>query len=250
MKIFLAAVSIPMYASKVGRKFNGLETFAHLPFSKPLDKTYYRDFILDSGAFTYAYSTGDASKVDWDVYVRRYADYIKRNDIKNYMELDIDKIVGYDKVLEFRRLLEKETGRPCIPVWHTNRGLKEWTNMCKQYKWVAIGGIRQEIGKKRFQYLQYFIDEAHRYGTMVHGLGYTRLNDLANGINVFDTVDSTSWLSAGKFGNISVFDGKRMNAVKKPAGKKCRLDYKTLNTLSLSEWIDYANYMEGIKYED
>lgn len=65
MKIFLAAVN-PEYARKLGKKFNGLLTFAYLDPKKQLDMSMYKDFILDSGAFTYAFSTGDSSHIDWD----------------------------------------------------------------------------------------------------------------------------------------------------------------------------------------
>ena len=58
-----------------------------------------KDFLLDSGAFTFAASK---KTEDWDRYLERYADFINTYDIKHFFELDIDSIVGYDKVKEFR----------------------------------------------------------------------------------------------------------------------------------------------------
>lgn len=111
------------------------------------------------------------------------------------MELDIDRLVGYDRVKELRRRCEEEVGWPPIPVWHVNRGLKDWVETCKRYKFVAIGGLRQEIGKKRFHLLDNLIDEAHRHNAKVHGLGFTRPTLIEKNKCMFDTVDSTTWAS-------------------------------------------------------
>ena len=63
-------------------------------------------FLLDSGAFTFM--RGNA-KADWVEYIKRYAEFINKYDIKYFLELDIDNIVGYKKVLEYRKLLERLT---------------------------------------------------------------------------------------------------------------------------------------------
>ena len=73
---------------------------------------YVNSFMLDSGAFTF-FSQG--KNLNWDEYVERYADYVKQKDIKLFFELDIDSLVGYDKVLQIREKLEKLAGRRCIP---------------------------------------------------------------------------------------------------------------------------------------
>lgn len=85
---------------------------------------YYGDYLLDSGAFTFMSSGGHE---DWDSYIERYADFINSNGIEKFFELDIDSIVGYERVKEYRRRLERLTGRQCIPVWHISRGKEEYT---------------------------------------------------------------------------------------------------------------------------
>ena len=52
----------------------------------------FKDFLLDSGAFTF-FSSG--RNVNWDDYVDRYAAFIIKNNVKKFFELDIDKLVGY-----------------------------------------------------------------------------------------------------------------------------------------------------------
>lgn len=80
----------------------------------------------------------------------------------------------------------------------------------------------------------------------MHGLGYTRTQDIAKAEVMFDTVDSTSWLSASRFSSISKFDGSKMIHVipQKQQKYACKLNWKELYLKSLDEWITYANYIE------
>lgn len=100
---------------------------------------YYGDFLLDSGAFTFMQSAHKA--VDWEDYIERYAAFVVRNNVKKYLELDLDCVVGYDEVLRFRRKLEIIVGRQCVPVWHKSRGYAEFLRMCDEYSYAAVGGI-------------------------------------------------------------------------------------------------------------
>ena len=96
------------------------------------------NFILDSGAFSFF---SCKQKVDFDEYITQYINFINEHDIKLFFELDIDRIIGYDRVKEIRRRLEKETGKCPIPVWHRHLGKEEFLRMCDEYNYVAIGGI-------------------------------------------------------------------------------------------------------------
>lgn len=112
-----------------------------------VDVSRYLDFILDSGVFTLVYGAG--GKVDaWD-YAKKYARYVNEYGIQNYVELDLDKIAGYEEVKKLRAYLKAETGRDPIPVWHISRGIDEFKRMCSEYEYASIGGLRQEIGTKR-----------------------------------------------------------------------------------------------------
>ena len=107
---------------------------------------YFRDklpfdvdlHLVDSGAFTFFSSK---KKIDIDGYLTDYIAYINKYDIKHFFELDIDVIVGYEKVLELRERLERETGKKCIPVWHISRGKDEFIKMIKEYDYASIGGV-------------------------------------------------------------------------------------------------------------
>ena len=80
--------------------------------------------------------------------------------------------------------------------------------MVKNYKYVAIGGIRQEIGMKRYKYFKLFLDEAHKHNCRVHGLGFTRTADLES--IPFDSVDSTTYTCGARFFKPHRFDGKNI----------------------------------------
>ena len=57
-------------------------------------------FMLDSGAFTFM--TSSKKKVDFDEYLSKYIEFISKHDIKLFFELDIDSVVGYEQVSQYR----------------------------------------------------------------------------------------------------------------------------------------------------
>lgn len=216
---------------------NILESFCYVDEWQTKAIPYLNSFMLDSGAFTF-FTQG--KHVNWEEYIEKYADYIKQNDIKLFFELDIDKLVGYQKVLQYRKKLEKLAGRPCIPVWHKSRGLDTFVGMCKEYKYVAIGGIvSQEITRDQYKHFPRFIATAHRYGAKIHGLGFTNLDGLTK--YRFDSVDSTAWLSGNKFGHIYQFNGKTIVKHNVPAGKKLK-DSKSVAINNFDEWTKFCIY--------
>lgn len=200
-----------------------------------------KDYLLDSGAYTFMMGRGGKNP-NWDEYIERYADFIVRNNIKKYFELDIDSVVGYEKVKKIRATLEKKTARPCIPVWHLSRGMDEYKWMCDEYGYVAIGGIVSgEITKDKYKHFPALIQEAHKRGAKVHGLGFTDTKKL--NIYHFDSVDSTSW-GWGRFGYRFIFTGKDMKMIHKPEEKRC-VKRAELQAVNIKEWIKFQKWAMG-----
>ena len=201
---------------------------------------FFGDFLLDSGAFTFMQGKGGSP--NWDDYVERYADFINRNKVQKYFELDIDSVVGFERVKQIRAKLERLTGRPAIPVWHLSRGMDNFRGMCRDYDYVAIGGIVSgEITKDKYKAFPALIAEAHNNGSRIHGLGFTNLALLPH--YHFDSVDSTAWTTGNRFGFLYYFDGKTMVKKDAPKGHKIgRSREAALN--NYTEWLKYQKYAE------
>ena len=187
------------------------------------------EILIDSGAHSFQ----KGKKVDWEEYTKKYAEFIKQFDRPNvvgYFEMDVDNIIGYDKVLELRKILENVSNK-IIPVWHKNRGIEEFKKMCQDYseRVIAITGFKNEDIKDE-QYLM-FLKYAKKYNCKVHCLGMTRKKVLDK--VPFDYVDSSSWKQSGIYGRI---DGR--GKVSKQFSKVKR------------EIVFMENYKVGIKMQN
>ncbi len=196
------------------------------------------DFLLDSGAFTFMQA--NTKGVDWVEYVERYAAYINRLNIAHFFELDIDAVVGLRKVEELRTILERLTGKQSIPVWHHSRGRDYWQRMCDEYKYVAIGGMVSDVKyRNRIEPLfPYFLGEASKRRTKVHGLGYTSLVGLTK--YRFHSVDSTAWVYGNRSGFIYMFNGKTITKISAPAGMQMKS--KAVAVHNFREWVKFQRY--------
>lgn len=157
------------------------------------------EILIDSGAHSFQ----KGKKVDWLEYTKKYADFIKEFDeekVIGYFEMDVDNIIGYEEVLKLRKILESVTDK-IIPVWHKNRGIQDFKDMCEKYsgKIIAITGFKNEDIQDN-QYLM-FLKYAKKHNCKVHCLGMTRKKILDK--VPFDYVDSSSWKQQGIFGEIT-----------------------------------------------
>lgn len=198
-------------------------------------------FLLDSGAFTYM-TTLKGAEMDWDAYVDRYAEFIKRNPrIDGFFELDLDSIIGYERVLGLRERLESGAGRRCIPVWHRSRGRDEFIRMCEEYDRVAVGGIvTREIPRRDYPVLGWLIRTAHEHGARIHGLGFTAFSLLPR--YRFDSVDSSSWTAGSRYGKVFRFNGRTMTAI--DAGADRRVNPRATSIYNFAEWVRFSEYAE------
>lgn len=251
MKVFLAGVapwrSEGLYDKAIieSRPFI-LESFYYCDADTERLLPYFGDFLLDSGAFTFC-GTGGFSENKFEEYLERYADFVKRNKIEKFFELDVDSITGYEKVLQFRKKLETLTGKQPIPVWHPSRGKDEFIRHCDEYPYVALGGYVAAIkasdprNKAYIRSYPWFISEAHKRHSKIHGLGYTSLDGLTK--NHFDSVDSTAWTTGNRFGYLYYFDGKTMQKKDVPKGHKLG-NPRAAALNNYTEWLKFQKYAE------
>lgn len=194
-------------------------------------------FMLDSGAFTFFMA---GKQIDWISYINRYADFINRNQVELFFELDIDVLIGHEKVLELRKLLEDKTQKKCIPVWHKSRGKEEFLKLCDEYDYVGLGGIvPKEITPQEYKYFPLFIKEAHRRKAKIHALGFTKQKELPK--YHFDSVDSSSWASGNRFGHVYEFMSGTLKKHERPQGMKLK-SQKEVAMHNFSEWVKFQEY--------
>ena len=198
-----------------------------------------RNFMLDSGIFTFINS---GTRVDMDRYIHEYADFIKANNIKQYVELDVDQIEGVRATRRIRDRLESLVGYPSIPVWHSVRGKESFLADCRDYSYICLGyflteGLSTAITEK---YAPWFIDKAHENGCRIHGLGFTKTTLLPR--FHFDSVDSSTWSSGKRYGCLNVFDREKkvMKIQGRPKNKR----------ISSMQGIELYNYNQWRMYQD
>lgn len=246
MKIFLAGAT-PFFDNYLkdfdltANPIYVLESFFYMDDQKAKRIAKYKDFLLDSGAFTFMQQQkkNKNTALNWETYLNAYIRFINKFNINNFFELDIDSLVGYEKVKELRQRLENETGKKCIPVFHKSRGLDEWKKMCQEYDYVAIGTIHEY--NKRPDILAALLHIASYYNTKVHGLGFTRFELLKK--LPFYSVDSTTWICGARYGFVWKFDGDYPQQINTPNSKKLKAAKITIPQ-AFSEWLKYQRYMD------
>ena len=226
------------------KEINILESFYYLRKNEQFMSLvkYFGSFLLDSGAFTFM-SGSHKGECDWDKYVEEYAAFINRYDIKLFFELDIDSVVGLPEVERLRKKLENLTKKKPIPVWHKNRGKDYFIKMCEEYPYVALGGIvTKEIPRNVYEKaFPWFINEAHKHGAKIHGLGYTTVANLRK--YHFDSVDSTAWLYGNRGGYLYKFN-PNTGLMEQLSKDGCRLKSREGAVNNFNEWVKFSKYAE------
>lgn len=167
------------------------------------------EILVDSGAHSFQ----KGKIVEWDKYTKEYAEWIENNDCKQiigYFEMDVDNIIGFDKVKSLRNILTAVSAK-IIPVWHKNRGIEEFKKMCVETvgEIVAITGFKNEDIKDKDYPL--FLKYAWSKGKKIHCLGMTRIK-IINSVP-FDYVDSSSWKQTGVYGAVKKFENGKMRTL-------------------------------------
>ena len=158
--------------------------------------------MIDSGAFTFQRKAHLRGNVEQKVI--EYGEFIKKFDRPNivgYMEMDLDNMVGYERVLEYRKYLQGISNK-IIPIWHKRiGGFPEFDKICRENrgKIVGIGGFRDE-DIKDYQYIQ-FVKHAKKYGVKLHALGLTR-DEILRQVP-FSYCDSSSWAQSVRYCNMT-----------------------------------------------
>lgn len=221
------------------KDMNILTSFEYKDSLLGRDIRCFGHFIADSGAFT---AMASGKKID-DSYIGSYIDWIKDAHIDNFIEMDLDEIVGYGKVKEIRTRIERETGKQPMPVWHLGRGREGWLDMVKEYPYVALSlsgftASSKWLKANKWLPLYWFLDEAAKAGSKVHALGCTSWKILKQ--FHFYSSDSSSWSLGERYGQCYLFENGEMKQVKLP--HKFKKNKATLGLHNKKQWFKAMQY--------
>lgn len=246
MKVFLAGFkTIEKHYPEPTKDIYLLSSFYEHRTGKYGNYVNQENHILDSGAFSFF---GGGKKIDWNNYVKKYCDFIKKTNQKLFFELDIDKVTSLEHAEQLRNQIEQSTGKQPIPVWRPSRGIDYWYKMCEEYSYVSISASGAYDSawtrdKKSLPAIQKMLSIAHKNNCKVHGLGLTSV-PLLN-ILKFDSVDSTTWNVGGKFGKLCKF---KNNYTKCDQWKPNNIRVKNMVKIHLynfNEWVKFQKYADA-----
>ena len=147
----------------------------------------------------------------YDDYVEGYIDFIKENrDVFDiYVELDIQMIVGNDKVYEWRDKW-RDAGLEPMLVWHGEEQ-DEMKRMLTYSRYIGLGGTGtgSDVQFRRKAALEF---RRMNPDVWLHWFAYTAFSDLGKIVAVggANSVDSTSWTMASRMGLYYVMQGGRL----------------------------------------
>jgi hypothetical protein len=194
-------------------------------FERRVNKRPDIRWMLDSGGHSFR-KEGYCPKwpdIAWfDDFAKQYHDWLGANKhlIDLAVNLDIDNVVGMEKMLEYDndifRPIERE-GVPICYVWHEEYGYDFWLKMCREHEYVGLPGHLDEAVYHKM------LRPAMMNGCRVHGFACTKASIL--GKVPFATVDSTSWKAGERFGQTFVYEGGKLHTYDK-SHKEQRKRYK------------------------
>lgn len=111
------------------------------------------------------------------------------------------------RVLKWREKLYKIVGRRLLPACKAIMTMEDMERLCadRRFDWVGIGSHIAENDIKDLEIQKQVIRWGHTYGKKVHGYAFTRLQTDFKLLYSYDSVDSTTWLRADKYGGTFIF---------------------------------------------
>lgn len=239
MKLYLASV-IHDYCTEVIDDINTYVLESFYNSEKRYDKYYTetKDLLIDSGIYYFASKN---KHTDFNSYCDAYIDFINSHNFNQFFEMDVDNLEGLARAEEYRERIESRTGKQVIPIWHISRGIDYYKGLVKDYPIVGIGAMStKDLKTKDYHKLIPLIDYAHKYGTKVHGLGFTALKWLPR--LKFDSVDSSSWSTGRRYGVVWGFD-KTTGLMRQERPRVKSWDWRKITRHNYKQWRNFQKYV-------
>lgn len=176
--------------------------------------------FIDSGAYTYQSDPKylEYTPEQWEEQIHEYLRWAEKHksSIFGMAELDLQNLVGTEVVNEWRRKYFEpfmlRTGVPVCFIYH-HEGEEVWERMCQRYPYVGFSTVADDGTTYDLAGFQRMLSIAEKYNSLVHGFGMTRTSLLPQ--LPFYTVDSTSWKSGFRYGQIAIWNGKKVQMFKR-----------------------------------
>ena len=178
-----------------------LVSFVYLePFLRNQSRYHYRDWVLDSGAFS-AHTSGKEIKL---------ADYIAT--CKRLRESDptLTEIFALDVIGDARASRRNceamwSAGVPAIPTFHRGSPWAELVSLAGEYPKIALGGVAMLRGHEKLNFAKECF--ARVWPKRIHGFGYGAENQVL--ALPWHSVDATNWeIGPCAFGRWNSMGGK------------------------------------------
>ena len=174
----------------------------------------------DSGAFS-AMSVGAA------IDVHEYGRWLQRWQHLLHVYVGLDVIGDPVASEENQRVLEDQYGLRPVPVFHGGEPWEYLHAYCARYPYVALGGMVSSAGPAAIlRWLTHSFKIGEEYGTRFHGFGQTRIEVLKS--IPFYSVDSSSWGSGHRYGQVHLWDDRRARWVRIKTGTRDALAHPQL----------------------
>lgn len=204
MKIYLAAAqnSTSMELLMEANAPRWLYSFFYVNEKTPFPED--KDIFLDSGGYS-------ARVQGAEVLVHQYITYAKQHENRVSAVANLDTASLEESQKNLQEMLSKKID--VVPVWHVRWPFSVFQDYCRAFGYVAIGGV---VGTRNQQLnadgltrvMAPAVRFAYAHNTKLHWFGGTHLKVLRR--LPFYSTDSSSWLTGGRYGMITLFDQGRM----------------------------------------
>jgi hypothetical protein len=230
-----------------------LVSYAHIKFFlEDQAKYYYRDWVLDSGAFSVTQSGTIIS-------VEEYTEFAKEKLLK---DPTLTEVFALDVIGDHEASLKNaeymwDNGVPAIPAYHRGSPESALIHIAKNYPKIALGGVALLRGNKKTEWAKQCF--ARVWPKKIHGFGFgARSNILAL---PWHSVDATNWVSGGRFGqwnsfgrlsvsaaNLAVYREERGLGGGTKHNFRCEVEYfMDLEKEAINKWKKEMAILEALK---
>lgn len=209
-----------------------LESFYDVAIRKQYDDikvwNKFNHVIIDSGLFTLMFGAEAKKGIDVQFCEKWFNDYVQFiNDTPfinaSFVEMDVQKKISPEYAWELRLRMKAAINKgTVINVYHLEDGNPDKLIDHSDYIAVSIPELRLNVAEKeRLSITRYIARKAKQKGKKVHLLGCTEKKYLET-FSFCDTCDSTSWMSAVRWGEnkTHTFGNVNMKQIRNQVGGK------------------------------